>query len=649
MKILVSTSKIKEQNMSSKVAVETGKPTKTKPAMAKIVVSTSTKKNAATITFKPTKEATLEKPKYEARLNRMGKGFPMKNAAECIAAIKPFGFDPKDAKPIRDFYAGRINAAQFKKAMGTKSYTTKEDDKALSVVKLINSAKLPTSGKGKVTRKMVDLLFVDYQKFPIMSAKDVNTFLKAAVAHNEGKFKPSMIKSIRTLFTSRNTNKRNPKISNIAKNFNTIIGFMEAQSGTTVSNGKLQSRVRKDEDGNPQAIFGIFEGRTCVRGIEVMPSFMRPFYYSVINDASSSRITPAKLKAEYKALGITVQMQDLIEKYASEEITAQQFSRAFNAGKFGTPKSTKANDDVTPSQARFPNISDYKVALFAHDLLEDGKISERQATTLNNLFGKVEDKSATLETFKKINSMFRKPEGSHSRLLGQVTYAVDQMQKKAGIKNKVTPPVLDVRLVSQRHGGTKMVIGQFRGTQSLGGVVVTPATDGGKPSYSNAASFGETFGTTKRSALSTLRKIDGFNKTHEDLIEQYANGGLSRNEFMKSFKSGKKATSTAKPKAAKAPAGKAQGTQISNADFNLELPIDSKLTAAEANKVMAYFSQLLASKEVAKAQCTRALKDLVSGEMTPQMKKRWLARVGGSDIRPVPRKLVTILRDTAPD
>lgn len=546
MQILVSTSKIKEQNMSSKVTVETGKPTKTKPAMAKIVVSTSAKKNAATITFKPTKEATLEKPKYEARLNRMGKGFRMKNAAECIAALKPFGFDSKDAKPIRDFYAGRITAAQFKKAMGTKTYTAKEDAKALEVIKLVNAAKLPTSGKGKVTRKMVDAIFADYQRFPVIREVDVKKLLKAIEAHNAGTLKPAALKSIRSLFARSQTNKRNPKISAMAKHFNAAIATMEAEAGTS----------------------------------------------------------PAKSTKKDVASG------------------------------------------TTPSQKRFPNIKDSKVARFALDLLEKGKISERQATTLNNLFGKVEDKSATLETFKKINAMFRKPEGSHPRLLGQVTYAVDQMQKKAGIKDKVTPPVLDVRLVSQRHGGTKMVIGQFRGTQPLGGVVVTPATDGGKPSYSRAASFGETFGSTKRSALSMLRKIDGFTKTHEELIDQYANGGLSRTAFMKAFKSGKKATSTAKPKSTKAPAGKAQGTQISNDDFNLELPIDSKLTAAEANKVMAYFSQLLANKEVAKTQASRALKELVEGSMTDQMKKRWLARVGGSEIRPVPRKLVTILRDT---
>lgn len=349
MEILVSLSNVKVQDTSAKVTVEAGKATKTKPAMAKIIVSTAAKKNAATITFKPTAEATIEKPKYEARLNRMGKGFRMKNAAECIQALKVFGFDPKDAAPIREFYSGKITAAQFKKAMGTKSYQHKDDAKAADVVKMINATKLPTSGKGKVTRKMVDGIFADYQTFPIIREADVKKLLKAIGDFNDGKLKPTALKSIRGLFARSKTNARNPKVAAMGKKFNAVIDLME---------------------------------------------------------------------------------------------------------------STEA------------------------------------------------------------------PSGSTAR--------------KAPMKK---PPV-------------------------------------------------------------------------------------------------KKAS-----KAESVPAPKVSGSVVTDGNLSVELPTNSKLTAAEANKIIGYFSQLLENKEVAKAQANRALKDLASGEMTQQMKKRWLARVGTSEIRPVPRKLVTLLRE----
>ena len=351
MEILISTSKIKEQDMSSSVSVTAGKATKTKPAMATITVSTAKKKNAATITFKPTKEATLDKPKYEAKLTRMGRGFFMKNASECIDALRAFGFNPKDGKPIREFFSGKITAAQFKKAMGTKKYEDKEDVKASDVVKKINAATFPSSGKGKITRKLIDKAFEHYQSVTYVNAAFVNSFLKVCEAHNKGKATKAQVNKVANIFARKGV--RNPKLNTMRTAYEAIIKLLREG---------LDAPVAK---------------------------------------------APAK----------------------------------------------KAPAKKAPA-------------------------------------------------------------------------------KKAPAK-----------------------------------------------------------------------------KTSQ-----------------------------------KAPAGKTQGTQIANGDFSIELPIESKLTAAEANKIMAYFSKLLESKDVAKAQCNRALKELVEGTMSPAMQKRWLARVGGSSIRPVPRKLVTLLR-----
>lgn len=554
MEILVSLSKIKEQDVSAKVTVEAGKATKTKPAMAKIVVSTPSKKNAATITFKPTAEATIEKPKYEARLNRMGKGFRMKNAAECIQALKVFGFDPKDGKPIREFYSGKLTAAQFKKAMGTKSYQDKEDVKALDVIKKLNAANLPTSGKGKITRKSIDRLFADYQKFPIISAKDVDTFLKAVIAFNDGKFKPTMIKNIRTLFTRSNTNRRNPKVANMGKIFNTLIAFMERQAGATSSIGDLKSVVRKDEDGDPQAIFGRFEGRTCLRGIEIMPSMMRPIYYTVLNNDVGARLTPAKLKNEYKALGITAPMQELIQQYASEEITPQQFSRAFNAGKFGKAAESKT---TTTAKKKLPKIV----------------LARAARTALNRYTASARAKGRKMTKFHAaVNAL---AEGK----------ATDQM-------------ILDA-IVEQASGGVTY--------------------------------------------LDKVKSMGRFSPDIRKVFEQVAKRNTTKTATSKAPM--KKPPTKKAVKDESAPASKVSGNVVTDGNLSVELPTDSRLTAAEANKIIGYFSKLLENKEVAKAQANRALKDLASGEMTPQMKKRWLARVGASEIRPVPRKLVTLLRE----
>lgn len=650
MKILISTSKVKEQNLSAKVKVESGKPTKTKPAIAKILVSTADKKNAASITLKPTKDATIEKPKYDAKVTGMGKGRLLKNAAECIAVLKTFGFDPKDAKPIRDFFSGKTTAAQFKKAMGTKSYTTKEDDKAVNVIKLINATKLPTSGKGKVTRKMVDDIFADYQRFPVLREVEVKKLLKAIEAHNAGTLKPAALQKVRLLFGKEKP--RNAKVSAMSKKFHAAIALMES-----------------------------------------------PF------------VTP----------------------------------------------NTSSNNSAVKSNTtggRFSNIQSSKVSMFADDLLSEGKITERQATTLNNLFGKVIAGSATIETFDKIKGMLRKPEGSHPRLLGQVVGEIDTLQKKSGVADKVKTRNLKLRakLVPQRFSGkARVVVGMFDGSNLVTGISARPS---GRdvPSYFNVVSFGEMFGSTKVRVINTLRKMDGFKKVHEELFTKYALGDLSAPKFIKAFNSGtsvagaseldpklnftdrewgkikssiqgrwrssprkvaqilklfyeleagkltkskasrlvrdwkggtlktedpkvmagalreipssvrkhlvnliddSKSTSTksksssrgTKTTDAKTPTAKAEGNVITDGELSFELPENSQLTAGEATKIMGYFSSLIEAGEVAKAQCTRALKDLASGTMTGQMKKRWLARVGSSSIRPVPRKLVTILRE----
>lgn len=536
MKILVSTSSVKLEDKSIKVSVVAGKATKTKPAMAAIVVSSGTKKEAAKITFKPTAEATIEKPKYEARLNALGKGFRMKNAADCIASLKVHGFDPKDGKPIRDFYAGKITAAEFKKAMGTKTYTHKDDVKVAETVKHVNSVKLPSAGKGKITRKMVDKVFASFQTIPFANDSFVKAFMKACENHNNGKLTKAQLTKVSGIFSKRAT--RQPKLAAMRKAYDSVIDTM--RSGLELGNAK--------------------------------------------------------------------------------------------------PASANTGDSL------LPNVTSKRLTSFITDMFEEGKLKTRDISAINTILGKLTSGSATPKEVQRVKDILTRPAGSHPRLLGMAIHEVEKMQMKAGVSNVIDPKTeadfdqttlpLSARISTSPRSKGEVII--------TGSVLPTSINDG---VFGTHTSFGETYVSTKAKAMKSLRKNKGFSKTHEALINDLVDGAVKPRAFVAAFNKIAKAPTRGKEPAA--PASKVQGNVVTDGNLSVELPTDSKLTAGEANKIMGYFSSMIGKNQVAKAQCTRALKDLASGEMTKPMKKRWLDRISESDIRPVPRKLVSLLRETS--